>query len=217
MSSLILSASPWTNDNNNITDHTSNTNTTNKRIPNMITTFNKFSSNKDSDTEDKDSSSSNKIDMLNKMSAVSVDNDGNNLANFNPLPNPNINVKREEVSKISSSSDLLPTPPTQSKIFASYPITNGNNEYVANNSNNEYSDYYKSYDGVVRHMPPLKKGDELNDNRLLEKINYMIHLLEEQQNEKTNNVTEEFILYSFLGVFMICIVDTFSRAGKYIR
>jgi hypothetical protein len=184
----------------------------------MITTFNKFSSNKD--TEDRDaslSSSTNKIDMLNKMSAVSIDNDGSNLANFDPPPNPNINVKKEEVSKISSSTDLLPKTPSQSKIFASYPITDGKNEYVANNYNNEYSDYYKSYDGVIRNIAPLKGNNELNDNRLLEKINYMIHLLEEQQNEKTNNVTEEFILYSFLGVFMICIVDTFSRAGKYVR
>ena len=28
----------------------------------------------------------------------------------------------------------------------------------------------------------------------------MIHLLEEQQDEKTDNVTEELVLYLFLGV-----------------
>jgi hypothetical protein len=55
------------------------------------------------------------------------------------------------------------------------------------------------------------------DNKLLEKINYMIHLLEEQQNEKTNNITEEFILYTFLGVFIIYVLDSFARTGKYIR
>ena len=52
---------------------------------------------------------------------------------------------------------------------------------------------------------------------LMDKINYMIHLLEEQQDEKTGNVTEEVILYSFLGVFIIFIVDSFSRVGKYTR
>jgi hypothetical protein len=56
-----------------------------------------------------------------------------------------------------------------------------------------------------------------SDNKLMEKINYMIHLLEEQGHEKTNNITEEFILYTFLGVFIIFVVDSFSRVGKYTR
>jgi hypothetical protein len=55
------------------------------------------------------------------------------------------------------------------------------------------------------------------DGKLMEKINYMIHLLEDSQSERTNNITEEFILYTFLGVFVIFIVDTFSRSGKYVR
>jgi high-affinity K+ transport system ATPase subunit B len=55
------------------------------------------------------------------------------------------------------------------------------------------------------------------DTKLLEKINYMIHLLEQQQHEKTDNITEEFILYSFLGIFIIFVVDSFARAGKYTR
>jgi hypothetical protein len=56
-----------------------------------------------------------------------------------------------------------------------------------------------------------------NKDPLLEKLNYMIHLLEEQQDEKTGHVIEELILYSFLGVFLIFIVDSFARAGKYTR
>jgi hypothetical protein len=45
----------------------------------------------------------------------------------------------------------------------------------------------------------------------------MISLLEDQQDEKTNNVTEEVVLYSFLGIFIIFVVDSFARAGKYVR
>lgn len=56
-----------------------------------------------------------------------------------------------------------------------------------------------------------------DDSILLQKMNYMITLLEDQQDERTNNVTEEVILYSFLGIFMIFIADTFVRAGKYVR
>ena len=57
-----------------------------------------------------------------------------------------------------------------------------------------------------------------NENKaLLDKLNYMIHLLEEQQNEKTNNLTEELILYIFLGIFVIFVVDSFTKVGKYTR
>lgn len=52
---------------------------------------------------------------------------------------------------------------------------------------------------------------------LIEKLNYMINLLEEQQDQKTGNITEEVILYSFLGVFIIFIVDSFTKVGKYVR
>jgi len=56
-----------------------------------------------------------------------------------------------------------------------------------------------------------------SDDKLMEKINYMIHLLEEQKMEKTNYVMEEFVLYTMLGVFVIYVVDSFSRSAKYIR
>lgn len=52
---------------------------------------------------------------------------------------------------------------------------------------------------------------------LLEKLNHVIHLLEEQQDDKTSHVTEEIILYFLLGVFVIFIVDSFTRLGKYTR
>ena len=46
----------------------------------------------------------------------------------------------------------------------------------------------------------------------------MIHMLEQQQNEKTSNLTEEFVLYVFLGIFIIFIVDAFTRTSvKYVR
>lgn len=57
----------------------------------------------------------------------------------------------------------------------------------------------------------------INNDVLLNKINYMINLLEDQQDERTNNVTEEVVLYSFLGIFIIFVVDSFARVGKYTR
>lgn len=59
----------------------------------------------------------------------------------------------------------------------------------------------------------------LNDTNqvLFDKLNYVINLLEEQQDQKTNNVTEEVVLYSFLGIFIIFVIDSFTKVGKYIR
>ena len=46
-----------------------------------------------------------------------------------------------------------------------------------------------------------------SNDEFIEKLNYIIHLLEEQHNERTEHVTEELVLYCFLGVFIIFIVD----------
>ena len=77
--------------------------------------------------------------------------------------------------------------------------------------------------GFQQYIPNSKNMSAAHDlvhgtkDELLEKLNYMIHLLEEQQDEKTGQVTEELILYCFLGVFVIFMVDSFARAGKYVR
>ena len=55
------------------------------------------------------------------------------------------------------------------------------------------------------------------ESALLEKLNYAIHLLETQQDRKTATVTEELRLYTLLGMFIICVLDNFARAGRYVR
>jgi len=55
------------------------------------------------------------------------------------------------------------------------------------------------------------------NNELNEKLNYLIYLLEDDREIKTHNVTEEVILYAFLGIFIIFVIDTFSKSGKYSR
>ena len=75
--------------------------------------------------------------------------------------------------------------------------------------------YQQPYKYSAAHNQPVFTGS--SDDVLLQKLNYMIHLLEEKQDERTNNVTEEVVLYSFLGIFIIFIVDSFSRVGKYVR
>jgi len=86
------------------------------------------------------------------------------------------------------------------------------------NKNNP-SDTNKAY-YPQRNMDIIDSSNYMNgtnNDLLLNKINYMINLLEDQKDERTNNVTEEVVLYSFLGIFIIFIADSFARVGKYTR
>lgn len=99
------------------------------------------------------------------------------------------------------------------------------NDYSNYGDQKTAEEYYKSvipgYKNI--HNRPYYQNKEQTENAyqspdvLLQKLNYMITLLEDQKDEKTNNVTEEVILYSFLGIFIIFMADTFVRAGKYVR
>lgn len=74
------------------------------------------------------------------------------------------------------------------------------------------SNYDESYRSVINN------NNNLNNNAiLLNKLNYLINLVEEQKVEKTNYVTEELILYLFLGIFIIFILDSFVKITKYTR
>jgi hypothetical protein len=64
---------------------------------------------------------------------------------------------------------------------------------------------------------PPEHRDYNREGDLAEKVNYMIYLLEEKRDEKTGHVTEEIILYLFLGIFVIFMVDSFVKTGKYSR
>ena len=56
-----------------------------------------------------------------------------------------------------------------------------------------------------------------NKNDLEIKVNKILKLLESQRDYKTQNVTEELILYSFFGIFIIYVIDSFKTVGKYTR
>ena len=78
------------------------------------------------------------------------------------------------------------------------------------------SDYYKQfspYQGSYQIPQPSNNSNY----ELLKKLDNILHLLEEQQEEKTNLITEELILYVFLGVFVIYVLDSFVKVGKYTR
>ena len=55
------------------------------------------------------------------------------------------------------------------------------------------------------------------NQELMTKLNYLIHLLEDQKEERVGSITEELVLYCFLGVFIIFVLDSFVKVGKYVR
>jgi len=60
------------------------------------------------------------------------------------------------------------------------------------------------------------KNPGTNDE-LLSKLDRVIEMFEEQREIKTTQKNEEIVLYCFLGVFTIYILDSFVSIGKYTR
>ena len=105
------------------------------------------------------------------------------------------------------------------------PTKNTNIYYKpAEPASSNYTNYKQAYtrEGLVGREPYYSKMGISGSNggsgdKMMDRINYMTQMLESLQMEKTNHVAEEFVLYTLLGVFMIYIVDGFSKGGKYIR
>ena len=173
--------------------------------------------------------------VLEKIHNNSNMDEEDTLANFSPPPKP----ESVGVSKTIATEEMKNmTNENMFKTLGKAPSPNYENDenLDLNNFNSNYADnktaedYYKKFiPGYIAGKNPINKqyynannsnmslsGDNSND-LLLKKINYMINLLEEHQDEKTNNVTEEVVLYSFLGIFIIFVVDSFARVGKYVR
>jgi hypothetical protein len=123
--------------------------------------------------------------------------------------------------------------PLGNKLIGKAPSPNNENgDKLDLNNYSNYGDSKTVEEYYKRMMPgyktpsnrPYYNAQQNHENQeyptqdvLLQKLNYMISLLEDQQDQKTSNVAEEVVLYSFLGIFIIFIADTFVRAGKYVR
>jgi len=161
-------------------------------------------------------------ELLNKMTSSDMTPADNKMGSFAPISPPSLNVKKDIPDSNESKPYVANIP---SYLQASNDMKSAGN-YGANNSGTaNLSNYQRSYEPPQQLVNKpyyanmgIGQGSTItSDSKLMEKINYMVHLLEEQSHEKTNNITEEFILYTFLGVFIIFVVDSFSRSGKYIR
>ena len=73
---------------------------------------------------------------------------------------------------------------------------------------------YKTNDYMI--MQSYEKPKK-NNQELLDKMNQILEMLDDQKEIKTGQKNEEIILYSFLGIFIIYIMDSFVNIGRYNR
>tara|TARA_Y100000996_G_scaffold175102_1_gene136197 strand:+ start:109 stop:735 length:627 start_codon:yes stop_codon:yes gene_type:complete len=159
----------------------------------------------------KEGNSSDKVSKaLEEIHSVHNVNNGSTeegLANFEPLgPPESVGVNRKEDSDSKKNKENITD-------------VNGDREFtpeqfaqISQAATSEYSNQYVPF--FANASDNVYQGGR---DTLMEKLNYVIHLLEEQKDEKTDHVTEEVVLYCFLGVFVIFVTDSFARAGKYAR
>jgi hypothetical protein len=103
-------------------------------------------------------------------------------------------------------------------------------------SDAELSNFYKSEinpkNTTAIKVPPQYKTNDymiLNENvniveprrqtnqELLDKMNKILEMFEDQKEIKTGQKNEEIILYCFLGIFVVYIMDSFVNIGRYSR
>ena len=161
---------------------------------------------------DESSDSENEEGNGNLANYKGSDTRNSNSSMFPPLPE--LNYKGPGSTMATSTSN------ENSKTLYSPDIPTSPQGAVSNNTYNDTpstyaNQYYKQFIPYLNQgsseIPGQPKGE------LIEKINYIIDLLEDQQDYKTNSIFEDLILYAFLGIFVIFIVDSFAKSTKYVR
>jgi hypothetical protein len=226
--SLAIYAAPFNNDSSDFNNDTEYINNKRKQAHNK--TQKKYPKENNEDKFDKEKVN-NVLQKIHDNSNLEEDT----LGDFNPPPmaqsmGVSKTLATESMQNMTNENMLknlggVPLPNYESG--SNLDLNNFNSNYGDSKSAEEYYNkilpmysqtknkanrqYYNNY------MQPNLPMEPSSNDILLQKLNYMINLLEEQQDEKTNNVTEEVVLYSFLGIFIIFVVDSFARAGKYTR
>lgn len=160
------------------------------------------------------------LDAIHKSQNTSADSNTNSLGDFKPLEPPisvgveNTKINNPNIESHAQDDDIdlhnLKTAYMDEKAASKY-----YSQFMPGYSTPQYVP--QSVNNTAAQMNSNINPNMNSNDTLMNKLNYMIHLLEEKHDERTNNVTEEVVLYSFLGIFMIFIVDSFVRVGKYVR
>lgn len=145
----------------------------------------------------------NSMENMEGQSDDDDDSDHEGLAEFHPPPKPELLTRNDKVKENFKPQSLS--------------VDNAITPEGFNTLKDKYQQAYNNYVPYYTNSSAGSSMNYANRDELMRKLNYMIHMMEENKDEKTENVTEELVLYLFLGVFVIFVVDSFARAGKYTR
>jgi hypothetical protein len=168
--------------------------------------------------------------VLQSIHNNAVTDDDDELGNYNPKGTM-VSAKHSENFKPLNPYDYpvsMGVEKTKEGLTNLVPQPNENDALNLQDLNSSFMndsqvrDYYKKLVPNYQHNNSIRYNSTPNSTSdsnqvLIEKLNYMINLLEEQQDQKLDSVTEDVVLYSFLGIFIIFIVDSFTKVGKYVR
>lgn len=148
------------------------------------------------------------------MSAIHENSDSQgDLADFSPPPPPK-SAGNERIQCRNADSDLETNKTSNNQTNTNSEDEPFTPEGYTQIESTQIEDYYRNN---IPYYTQMSEHPISNRNELMKKMDKILHLLEEQQDQKTGHATEELVLYSFVGVFIIFIVDSFARAGKYVR
>lgn len=210
-----------TNDSSNNTKSKNNYRKTIKQkqnVPNqsklsaLLKSMDEASDSEDDDNDNYGGGNGNASGSGNGSSMGNMGNMGNMSSNYLGVSNnQNSNQSNDDTTYIKD----IPTTngnPISNTMYASLPSNYANQYY-----NQFVSAANKGYGSGLGSDNTYDSSVSMPKNELIEKLNYIIDLLEEQQDYKTNSILEDLILYAFLGIFIIFIVDSFSKSNKYVR
>ena len=158
---------------------------------------------------------------LNKITQVddvmkSIFNQNNESINSGTIFDINSDAKDNRNDNTSTNLTDVNNSRTQNQSLIPGKMYNPENITPSNSDTSQYTNVNNLTTLNSNMINPNRDHNKTN-TELLEKLNYVIYLLEEQRAQKSNYVTEEIILYIFLGIFIIFVLDKFSRPGKYTR
>lgn len=239
MSSLAFYGSPIDDDNNNLinrnntNNNRSSENFINKKRNNKTQkNINSVATNNSGIT--KEPFYSDKVNqILNTINNLPPDGEEDENNNYKPLPLPSsagvqktidnerMYLEQQENQQQQEQQQQY----QQDNNFAPYysnnitlPKLNNIKSPLLNSDGDDWNNGISNYSNYNMNKYMYQNGEgENNSVMLLNKLNYMIQLLEEKKDEKTDGVIEEVVLYCFLGIFIIFLVDSFNHLGKYKR
>ena len=138
----------------------------------------------------------------------------------NPELETKLNIEKNKINKsmITDMQTSLTTAPTNIAEIHSN---------LKDQNENDLTDFYNK-EFQVATKAPIKTSDYLimnetslpvksTNQEMLTKLNSIIEMFEDQKEIKNGQKNEEIVLYCFLGIFIIYIMDSFVSIGKYSR